>query len=556
MKKLLCLLLAMLLAATALAEGEVFAPPVDAPVEEVADSELWTKEIGEAAKYVSGNLAHFVHPSDGESLEPGEVEIWLTYDDDGLFDESGQMMLDDLGQIYRNYMPTYLAVEKDGNITTTTITNDNLSLNGNARRYATITLNEPGTYRLSVASSKGTGNPETITVTVGGGSPQPTQTPTMPVENPGYYLIPEKDDYTINLAYGDQVRFNFRLSLYREETNFWWGYGQEGDDILEMVDDFGNVSNGGEPLVLHEEDGRYVCDTHITYKATGVGTQIIGIAVYVNGAEYDPHTVTFHVIDDPGIPPEPTATPEPIQPSIADCEIAAIAAKTYTGKAIKPAPVVKYDGVKLVKGTDYTLSYADNVNAGTATVTVTGIGSFTGSAEVPFTIKPRQLSKAKIASIAAQAYTGKAIKPTPVVKYGSAKLVKGTDYTVSYKNNRNIGTATVTLKGKGNYAGSVKKAFKINPKPVAISKLTAGSQRLTVQWKKAAGGAGVQIQYSLKKSMVSAKTVTVTKNAAVKQIVRNLKTGKTYFVRIRGYKKVSGKAYASAWSKVKAVKVK
>jgi len=166
------------------------------------------------------------------------------------------------------------------------------------------------------------------------------------------------------------------------------------------------------------------------------------------------------------------------------------------------------------------------------------------------------IKKAKVTAIADKTYTGKAIKPSPVVRYNGKKLTKGTDYTVSYANNKNIGKATVTIKGKGKYKDSVKVTFKINPKAVSLASLKAGNGQLTVKWKKATGGAGYQIQYGLKKSFKSAKTVKITKTATVSRVFKKLKSGKTYYVRIRAYKLVGGKTYVSAWSKALSAKVK
>ena len=171
-------------------------------------------------------------------------------------------------------------------------------------------------------------------------------------------------------------------------------------------------------------------------------------------------------------------------------------------------------------------------------------------------ITPVSIEQCTITGLNAKTYTGDYIKPAPVVKYGDVKLKKNTDYTVSYANNKNIGTATVTIKGKGNYTGSVKKYFKINPKAVALSSLVAGKNQLTVKWKKGAGGVGYELQYSLKKNFSTKKTVTIAKNATVKQVLKNLTTGKTYYVRIRAIKKVKGKKYVSAWSKTLSKKVK
>ncbi|MBR6338140.1 MAG: leucine-rich repeat protein [Ruminococcus sp.] len=133
---------------------------------------------------------------------------------------------------------------------------------------------------------------------------------------------------------------------------------------------------------------------------------------------------------------------------------------TYNGSAQTPAPTVKLGGTALVKDTDYTVSYTNNVNAGTATVTVTGKGNYTGSKSANFTIAKANLSSAAV-TVSNCTYTGAAQTPAPTVKLGSKTLVKDTDYTVSYTNNVNAGTATVTVTGKGNYTGSKSASFTI-----------------------------------------------------------------------------------------------
>jgi len=169
---------------------------------------------------------------------------------------------------------------------------------------------------------------------------------------------------------------------------------------------------------------------------------------------------------------------------------------------------------------------------------------------------PISIAKAKI-TVPLQVYTGKALKPAVKVVLKGKTLKKGTDYTVSYKNNKAIGTATVTVKGKGNYTGTATKTFKINPKAVSGLKLTAGKGRLTVSWKKGAGGiGGYQLQYGLKKSFSGAKKATVSKASTVKGTIKNLKKGKIYYVRIRAFKKVGKSTYWSAWSAAKKAKVK
>ena len=133
----------------------------------------------------------------------------------------------------------------------------------------------------------------------------------------------------------------------------------------------------------------------------------------------------------------------------------------YTGKAIKPAVYVTCGYGDATLGTDYTASYQNNVNAGTATVTLTGKGNFSGTRTETFTITRAPISKATVGSVASRTYTGKAIKPAPTVKRGTTTLKKDTHYTLSYANNTKVGTATITITGKGNYTGTKKVTFKV-----------------------------------------------------------------------------------------------
>ena len=160
------------------------------------------------------------------------------------------------------------------------------------------------------------------------------------------------------------------------------------------------------------------------------------------------------------------------------------------------------------------------------------------------------------ASVKSQVYTGKLLKPAVNVKYGKKTLKKGTDYTVTYKNNKAVGTATATLTGKGKYTGTKKVTFKILPPKVALSKLKAGTKSFTATWKKGKANTGYQLQYALKKSFSGAKSVEIKKSKAVSTTVKGLKTGKTYYVRVRVCRTVGKNTYYSAWSNVRSVKVK
>ena len=147
-----------------------------------------------------------------------------------------------------------------------------------------------------------------------------------------------------------------------------------------------------------------------------------------------------------------------------------IASQPYTGSAIEPTVTVKDGRKTLTAGTDYTVTYKDNTNVGTATATVTGKGNYTGSVEAKFNITAKALTASMVHDIAAQTYTGSPIVPKLTVKDGETALSKDTDYTVKYRNNLNAGTATVTLTGKGNYSDSVSKTFTIKQKDVTAQR--------------------------------------------------------------------------------------
>lgn len=134
----------------------------------------------------------------------------------------------------------------------------------------------------------------------------------------------------------------------------------------------------------------------------------------------------------------------------------------YDGEEKEPEVLsVVMDGVELKEGTDYTVSYEDNKESGTAYVVITGKNGYKGEKRVEFTIGGK-ISKCKITlSKSAYTYDGQAKKPSITVKDGDVKLVKNQDYSISYKNNVNVGKATVTIKGKGAYSGTVKKYYTI-----------------------------------------------------------------------------------------------
>ena len=139
-----------------------------------------------------------------------------------------------------------------------------------------------------------------------------------------------------------------------------------------------------------------------------------------------------------------------------------IAKKEYTGKKLTPAPKITYKGMTLVKGTDYTVNYFKNKNAGTAKAVIKGKGNYKGTYPKTFKITKAKLANVKTSNVSAKVYTGSKIQPKVTLKYKGQKLKAKKDYTVKYKNNLNVGTASITFKGKGNFKGSRTLQFAIN----------------------------------------------------------------------------------------------
>ena len=152
----------------------------------------------------------------------------------------------------------------------------------------------------------------------------------------------------------------------------------------------------------------------------------------------------------------------------------------YTGKAVTPDISVKGQGITLVKDTDYTVSFKNNVNAGAATVTVKGMGNYTGTLEAVFKIDPAPLATLSLKK-AGCSYTGKALKPGETVRASvngkTVTLKKGRDYLITYHNNTNAGTATVNVRGVNNYTGELSASFRILP--VKIGSLTLKKSSMT-----------------------------------------------------------------------------
>lgn len=245
--------------------------------------------------------------------------------------------------------------------------------------------------------------------------------------------------------------------------------------------------------------------------------------------------------------------------NITECQVHYSSSVDYTGAECRPGvTVMDGEAVELTKDKDYTVSYSNNTNPGTATITIKGQGNYTGTYTGSFTIVKKNdptpekinLSSAVI-TVADQTYTGQALIPSITVVLNGAVL-PASAYTIAYSNNVNVGTATVTVTGQGNYVGSASATFTIKAaaKPVTptvtkpgkvkgISVKSVKTTSATLKWKKVSGASGYMI-YRKNPSTGKSKLVKTVSSKTVSYKATKLKSATKYTYTIYA-DKLSGK---------------
>ncbi|MBS6722033.1 MAG: fibronectin type III domain-containing protein [Clostridiales bacterium] len=245
--------------------------------------------------------------------------------------------------------------------------------------------------------------------------------------------------------------------------------------------------------------------------------------------------------------------------------------KVYKGRPLNSGVDMYYNGMKLERSKDYRMKdYSNNLNVGTASGTVVGKGNYTGERAMTFEITPKNIYELDFTpdlSKKTYIYTGQKMTPDVTFTFdilgednkvtGHMTLAKDVDYTISYVDNKKVGTAAVMILGRGNFNGSRIMTFKIRPQATKLKKLVKGKRSIKVKWaKKEKQVTGYMIMCSTKKDFSSnVKKVTVKKKTN-KYTFKNLKKKKKYFVRVRTYKKSGGETYYSKWSNVMKIKTK
>ena len=217
----------------------------------------------------------------------------------------------------------------------------------------------------------------------------------------------------------------------------------------------------------------------------------------------------------------------------------------YNGDALTPNITLREAGETLILNQDYTATYSNNINAGTGSVTVTGINNYENRLSKNFTIYKRGMGDASISTIADQEYTGSYITPTPTITYNGKTLTKEKDYTLKYSNNFDITTrALVTITGTGNFSGSTTKNFKIVQSDISKGTLTLDNTTFAYT------GNNIVVNENLVKNGTSLirntdYTYTIKSGSATGTTVTDIKNVGIYYVVLDGINNYTGTISAS-----------
>lgn len=226
----------------------------------------------------------------------------------------------------------------------------------------------------------------------------------------------------------------------------------------------------------------------------------------------------------------------------------------YEGKAIKGNETVKDGKEVLDSGKDYKASYQNNKNLGKATITIKGIGNYKGTKKVSYTIVKRSVRSVTCHYKKTRSYTGRWVKPNVTLKVGKVKLKKNRDYTLVYRNNLQIGKASVVIRGMGNFTGKKTITFKIVPQTPKIQKLKKNKKSFVITYSSGKMVHGYRMEVSTASSFAAKKTQKYILNGNRFEAC-GLKKG-TYYIRVKAYYSKKGKRYESGYTSKRKIKIK
>lgn len=263
--------------------------------------------------------------------------------------------------------------------------------------------------------------------------------------------------------------------------------------------------------------------------------------------------------------------------NLASCTVEPVSPISYNGKERRPEVTVKDGSYILKKDTDYTVTYTNNIKAGTAQITLKGKGNYTGTLIKYFTIQKANQKVAVYDRLVPGKYITSASKrlDSKTLTLKGAVLQGNKTGKFSFKSDNpyvatvtswgritftGVGTVriTATTKGSGNYnPASVTFTLTVLPSPTAITKLQSQKPNwLNIQYRANRKADGYQIQYGTSPDMKGVKYAAVNNSATRSYTRKDVTSGATYYVRVRTFNVVNGKRYYSNWSGIKSMKVK
>lgn len=226
----------------------------------------------------------------------------------------------------------------------------------------------------------------------------------------------------------------------------------------------------------------------------------------------------------------------------------------YTGRAIRDNFTIKDQKKKLAKKKDFKAGYIHNKNLGKAIILFKGLGNYKGTVKETFVISKRTLRSVTCRYEKVKVYKGKPISVGIELENHSKVMKKDRDYSITYKDNMEIGKASVILEGKGNYKGKRTLKFSIIPKKPSIKKVKKKGQKLRLTLSRGKDVTGYRIYVSSSRSFKKSGTrqyVTTGRGFGIEKMEKG-----TWYLRIKAYTVRKDGTYISPYSSVKKVKVK
>lgn len=222
----------------------------------------------------------------------------------------------------------------------------------------------------------------------------------------------------------------------------------------------------------------------------------------------------------------------------------------YTGQRVVDNFEVADEGNVLKRGRDYIVTYGNNLNVGRGTVIFQGIGNYKGTVTQTYKITKAPISEMVFTYNNRAVYTGKKRYADLTVENGNTVLRKNVDYVVTYRNNVNIGKASIVVQGRGNYSGKKTLRFTIIPKKASFTVVKQLRSYVKLKFGNVKGISGYTLYFAKDSDFTNQQKFNTAKHS---MILRGMDRGKFYYLRLRTFKIVNGERIFSKYSKTKKI---